>query len=47
MNILVIGGGGREHSIVWALERSKESERFIALLEMQESVRLQYAQKLI
>ncbi len=25
MNILVIGGGGREHSIVWALERSKES----------------------
>lgn len=28
MNILVIGGGGREHALVWKLKQSARVEKF-------------------
>ena len=34
MNILVLGGGGREHSICYELSKSKNIKRFIVLLGM-------------
>ncbi len=29
MNVLILGGGGREHAITWALSRSPEADRLI------------------
>ena len=37
MDILVVGGGGREHAIIWALAKALRQARFIVHQEMQES----------
>lgn len=41
MKVLVIGSGGREHSLVWKINQSDRVEKFIVHLVMQELQRWQ------
>ena len=36
MKVLVVGGGGREHAIIWKIKQNQTVEKYIALQEMAE-----------
>ena len=43
MKVLIVGSGGREHAIAWAVSQSAKADKFTVHREMQESKNMQSA----
>ena len=43
MKVLIVGSGGREHAIAWAVSKSAKAERFTVHRVMQELKNMQNA----